>query len=484
VDRRAFIAGTAGLAAAVGLPGLRTTLAAPPSTLAIERRTLDVKGRAASVFGIRRPDGTHGLALGPGEPFRVDLANRIDEATIIHWHGQKAPYLQDGVADRNVPLIEASGTRRYDFVPTPGTHWMHAHHSLHEQALMAAPLVVHSAEDARADAQDVTVLLHDFSFRDPAEILAELTGGASGGHDMHAMDGSDAMAGMDTGAEGSAGHDMSAMAMPMDLNDVAYDAFLANDRTLDDPFVVVVERHGRVRLRLINGAASSAFWIDLGALQGTLIAVDGNPVAPVAGARFPMATAQRLDIAIDVPSGAAFPVFAQLEGSRQRTGFVLAAPGAAVGRYADLADMDAPPVDLTLETRLRATLPLAERPADLAFALVLGGTMAPYAWSIDGRLWPDAERPVIRQGQRVVIAMVNHSMMAHPMHLHGHHFQVVEINGAPFAGAVRDTVLVPAMGSVAVAFDADNPGRWPLHCHNLYHMATGMMTEVVYDAFA
>ncbi|MDE8343559.1 MAG: multicopper oxidase domain-containing protein, partial [Acidocella sp.] len=72
------------------------------------------------------------------------------------------------------------------------------------------------------------------------------------------------------------------------------------------------------------------------------------------------------------------------------------------------------------------------------------------------------------------------SMMSHPMHLHGHAFQVVAINGQAFNGAVRDTVLVPPMGNVRIAFDADNQGRWALHCHNLYHMMSGMMTEVRY----
>jgi FtsP/CotA-like multicopper oxidase with cupredoxin domain len=76
--------------------------------------------------------------------------------------------------------------------------------------------------------------------------------------------------------------------------------------------------------------------------------------------------------------------------------------------------------------------------------------------------------------------MMNASMMTHPMHLHGHVFQVVAINGSRINGAVRDTVLVPPMGSVRIAFNADNPGRWALHCHNLYHMMGGMMTEVRY----
>ena len=88
------------------------------------------------------------------------------------------------------------------------------------------------------------------------------------------------------------------------------------------------------------------------------------------------------------------------------------------------------------------------------------------------------------KGQRIVVEMSNRTRMAHPMHLHGHHFQVVALDGAAVSGAMRDTVLVPASGSVTVAFDADNPGRWLFHCHNLFHMATGMMTELAYNGIA
>ena len=73
-------------------------------------------------------------------------------------------------------------------------------------------------------------------------------------------------------------------------------------------------------------------------------------------------------------------------------------------------------------------------------------------------------------------------MMTHPMHLHGHHFQILAINGENFMGAVRDTVFVPPMAGVTFAFIADNPGGgWAFHCHHLYHMATGMMTTVAYS---
>jgi hypothetical protein len=75
------------------------------------------------------------------------------------------------------------------------------------------------------------------------------------------------------------------MQMHMDLNDVHYDAFLANDRTLADPQIVRVERGGHIRLRVINGASSSQFWIDLGDLVGRVVATDGHPVHPVAAPR-------------------------------------------------------------------------------------------------------------------------------------------------------------------------------------------------------
>jgi FtsP/CotA-like multicopper oxidase with cupredoxin domain len=101
--------------------------------------------------------------------------------------------------------------------------------------------------------------------------------------------------------------------------------------------------------------------------------------------------------------------------------------------------------------------------------------MADYTWGIAG------DPLTVRHGERIEIDMMNMSMMAHPMHLHGHHFQVTAIGGESFAGAVRDTVLVPPMQTVRIAFDAFNPARhWAFHCHHLYHMASGMMTTLSY----
>jgi FtsP/CotA-like multicopper oxidase with cupredoxin domain len=484
LTRRQILASGAVMAGAIPLLSTTRAAAAPETGNATLRltagtRTLDVVGKPARVFGLIGPNGKPGITLSPGERFQVDLVNQAGTSTLVHWHGQLPPWKQDGFPWPQTPPIPAGDTGSYDFAPIAGTYWMHSHQGMQEQGLMTAPLIVRSAEDMRADRQEVVLMLHDFSFSPPEQLLARLTkssgsqaampkGGMGNGMNMRSESMS-AMNAMDMGP-----------GMAMDLNDVDYDAFLANDRTFADPEVIRTEPGGRVRLRLINAASSSQFWIDLGALTGTVVAVDGHPVRPVRGTRLPLAMAQRLDVLIDLPGNGSYPIFAQVEGKRARTGIVLATSGAPVSRLAAEAGENAPPVDLSLERRLEAVAPLTPRAPDVTHRVILAGAMAPYAWSLNGEYWPNVTALMIAHGQRVEIEMVNHSMMAHPMHLHGHAFQVVALNGAPLAGAVRDTVLVPPMGNVTIAFDADNPGRWAFHCHNLYHMMTGMITEVRY----
>ena len=275
---------------------------------------------------------------------------------------------------------------------------------------------------------------------------------------------------------------MGAPAKP-DLNDVKYDAFLANDRTLADPDVIKVEPGGRVLLRIINSSAMSAYHIDLGTLNGELTAVDGFAVTPVKARNFPIAVAQRLDLRVALPRGSgAYPVLAVLEGDRKQTGVILVAGNAPVARIPELAKMPSSALTLDLECRLRALRPLIPRNADRVHTINLTGDMAKYIWSLNNVAWNPSVPPLpITTGERVELVMVNQTGMPHPMHLHGHEFQVVEIDGKRFSGAVRDTVLVPPGRRVVIAFDANNPpGTWAFHCHLLYHLGAGMFTTLRY----
>ena len=492
--RRELLGGIAALGAGtLARPSFGADRAAP-RILTVDSRIIEVAGRAAKVFKLAQPDGTHGLTLPADEAFRVELTNLLTKPTLVHWHGLTPPQGQDGVPVLQQQELARGATYAYDFaLSTPGTNWMHSHVGFQEQQLLAAPLVVTDPAEAALDEQPVVVLFHDFTFRDPAEILV----GLGGVPDMPGMEASGSMAGMshsgmampsgpmaDTGSQTVAGHEGMAMgSMKPDLNDVAYDAFLANDRTLDDPEVIAVAPGGRVRLRLINGASASNMHVDLGVLEGTLIAVDGMPVMPVVGSRFPLGIAQRLDIRLTLPRAVdAWPVLARIEGLTDRTGVILATDRASVRKLPPKGALAAPAVGFDLEAGLRARDSLPARVSARRHTVILDGTMTPYVWTIDGRTWNDHRALDVRLGERVEIEIRNPSMMAHPMHLHGHHFQVVAQDGRRFAGAVRDTLLVPPMHTVTVAFDADNPGRWAFHCHQLYHMAAGMFTEVRYLA--
>ena len=492
VSRRGFLAAGAAMAASFQFNSRALAQEPPALRLSATTRTLDINGRAATVFGLAGPQGS-GLVLNSGERFRVDLSNDLPVPTIIHWHGQIPPNGQDGVPDAPMAALAPGETRGYDFAPQPGTHWMHSHIPIQEMQLLAAPLIVRRPEDVRADRQEVVVLLHDFSFKSPEVVMAEITGGHGASHgaghgtpapvqgmDHGAMD----HGAMGNGAIGGMQHG-SMSGMEMDLNDHDWDAYLANDRTLADPEIIQVERGGRVRLRIINGAAATVFWIDTGTVAGRLVAVDGHDIRPLAGTRFGVAMGQRLDIELDLPGeSAAWPILALREGARERTGIVLAAPGASISRIAGMGETEAAAfdVDLAQEGQLLALDALPSRSVDRSHMVMLGGTMQPYVWTIDGAVW-GGHRPIgARSGERVELMFHNMSMMGHPMHLHGHSFQVVEINGRRMAGARRDTVYVPPMSMVTVAVDAGEAANWMLHCHHMPHLATGMMTEFAVEA--
>lgn len=454
-SRRSLLLGATTFAAAHALaPG--AAQAAGQKTLRLQTRQIEVGGKPATRYGVAQPSGAVGLVLDEGDLFDVKVENTLKVTSGLHWHGLNPPWQQDGVPWISGPPIAPGQSASYKFPAVPaGTRWMHSHFGLQEQDLLAAPLIIRETEAIRSGRQEVVVLFEDFSWSKPAAILERLRRPMAGGMEMSTPD----------------------------YNDVDYDAYLANDRTLADPQVVDVERSGEVRLRLINGSASTNFTIDLGADEGTLLSVDGNPVEPLKASLFPLATAQRADILVRLlGDGRPVPVLARGEGRRLQTGIVLRPRGAAIAKIPLEGAVDGPAVGLKQEVLLRALKPLPVRRVDRSVPVGLTGRMLGYSWSMPVHDMTGAPVTVVR-GERVELVMHNETMMAHPMHLHGHSFQVTEINDRKLAGALRDTVLVPPQATVKVAFDADNPGIWAYHCHNLYHMAAGMFTTLVYRGF-
>ena len=514
ISRRLFLARSAAVVATTlasdlvrAAAGASDAAAATPRELVVRKRTLEVNGRDAKILSIYQSNGTFGAVLEPGERFVFTVDNQLDDSTIVHWHGQTPPADQDGVPDLGVPLIGAGERRSYDYVARAGTHWMHSHQGLQHQRLLAAPLIVRTSDDVRADRHEIILFFEDFLYRDPDQVLADLIKSGGGNPDAAASRGAGEKPTILTGSPDNAAADlssdkgdmpmagtkMSGMQMPgtqtsgmpagmkMDLNDVDFDAYLANRRTLADPDVIRVEKGGRLRLRIINGASATNFHIDLSTLNGRVVAVDGNDVKPLPKKSVGVAMAQRIDILVDLPPGeGAWPIIARREGGKERTGVVLATAGGKVAKLSQTSANTAGPVTFELETQLSALKPLAPRPADAVFTLALDGSMRPYLWTINERAWPDRDVVGVKYDRRVAIDFVNKTQMAHPMHLHGHHFQVVALNGRRFSGALRDTVHVPPVSTVRVEVDTDNAGQWLLHCHNAYHQSAGMITSMAY----
>jgi FtsP/CotA-like multicopper oxidase with cupredoxin domain len=478
-SRRSFVASGGACAGAALLgcrgqassPSAENTQASNATRLQAKSRTLEINGRAATLMGLEQANGKQGLSFIVGQPFNVLLENQLSVPTAIHWHGLHPPNNQDGVPGLTQPVIAPNSSTLYNFPVQPsGTHWMHSHEGLQEAFLLSAPLIVHDSSD-KADEQEITLFLGDFSFTPPTEIYAKLRKPAAGAMAM--------------------GGNMPAKGMAMgkaDANDVDYDAYLINDRTLADPEVVRVEKNARLRLRIINGSSGTNFFVDLGDLKGELIATDGMPVNPVSGSHFPLAIAQRIDVRLQFPREGAFPILALRENATEQAGIILATPGASIRKLPLKNASPAGMLTLDLEKQLSAATPLASKPIDQSFDLRLQGNMARYEWPINGIIFDTANPGTqkaqvhVKRGQRIALKFINETPMSHPMHLHGHSFQVIDINGTPLNGALRDTVLVPPKSSVTVAFDANNPGIWYVHCHILWHLAAGMATLVQYEA--
>lgn len=429
----------------------------PATLLNITEREINVNGRKASIYTLVQPDGTFGLTAKKGEQFNVRLINHLHVPTSIHWHGILLPNDQDGVAFITQYPIYPGIEYHYTFpLVQAGTFFMHAHYGLQEQKLLSAPLILLDEDEFPSIKNDRVIVLTDFSFKSPSEIFYELR----------------------------CSSDKMKMKPGNDIVDVQYDAFLANFKTFDSPEIFEFPPESQVRLRFINASSATNFWIFLGDLEGEAIAVDGNRIVPLRDHTFELGIAQRIDIKITIPKeGGTFPILAQGEGTNMLTGVIVKTAEASLPQLNSITPQTAKALSNEQELKLKALNPLPSKKIDRKVLVELGGEMAHYRWTLNGKSWPEAPPILVEKGERVEMTFKNATAMTHPMHFHGHVFQVTEIDGKILNGAMRDTVLVSPWSTVRIQFDANNPGVWPLHCHLLYHLEAGMFTVVRYKGY-
>lgn len=488
MDRRRFLQWT-GLAAAATLTDTSSRAIAQSESAAAVRypvtKSLSIDWTEVS------PDGTpvkaitvngklpgDGIRVREGDHVRFVVENRMaKDSSSVHWHGLLVPCPMDGVPGVTSYPIEPRGVAVYEYpIRQSGTYWYHSHTGLQEQRGLSGPFIIEAKNEPLAYDQEYVVFLQDWLHTDPDEIIPNLR---KGGMKMDGMkmpvDKKD-MKGMDHSKH-------AGMKMPMDktdLADVAYPTFLCNGRSPKDPQVFAANVGDRVRLRVINGSASTYFKFKVDGHPIEVTHCDGQPIKPVKADWFLIGTGERYDIIVRLEKSGCFAVRGMAQdGSGTAIGLLcsrdakpMAEMGMAMWEGEEFAYQDAVAPSET-------TLP--DGPVRVV-KLALNGDMMKYVWTINDQIYPKAEPLPIKAGERIRVELSNHTMMYHPMHLHGHFFRLLGVAGEERFAPLKDTLSVAPKQSLAFEFFADNPGRWFFHCHNLYHFEAGMARVFEYQS--
>lgn len=442
-----------------------------------------------------------------GDTLALTLANHLPQATSLHWHGIALRNDMDGVPGLTQRDVRPGAEFTYRFaVPHPGTYWFHPHSGTQQDRGLYAPLIVEDPKEPLQYDKEWVVVLDDWvdgvDGSTPDGVLAELRGGM-GGHDGGGMD----HGGMDHGGmDHGGGHDMSKMSktsmqtgdgspkpspagpsrMMMgaksdllggDAGDVAYPHYLINGRTPQAPSTFTARPGDRIRLRIVNAGGDTAFRVALGGHEMTVTHTDGYPVEHARTDALLLGMGERYDVLVTAKDGV-FPLTALAEGKKAAALAVLRTGGGAA------PSAKARPKELTgrLRTADKLTaagsVALKSRTPDRTVRLQLTGGMAAYDWAFDKKPYTADQRHPVRAGERVRLVFANSTSMWHPVHLHGHTFALANAAGRPR----KDTAVVLPNATLTVDFDADNPGLWMVHCHNVYHAEAGMMTVLGYRA--
>jgi len=468
IDRRRFLMTSAAATLSAAVPS-RWPQAAGPAPFALTAAPHEVK-----LIGPDEPATAvwayNGAVPGPvlrarrGDTMRIAFSNGLDEATTIHWHGLRIPNAMDGVPYLTQDPIGPGNSFAYEFpLQDAGTFWYHPHVNTPIQVGrgLAGALIVDETDPPAVD-RDVVWALDDWRLQKDATFVP-------------------------FGA----------------LHDAAHGGRFGNVATINgtdlDPFEVTAGE--RLRLRLINAANARIFGLLIKEHDPWLIAVDGHPVKPrkLKDGRAIVAPGMRLDLIVDM-TGNPGDSFDVIDGAYQRQTYRIARIG-----YRDASPLrrDRPP-PVALEPNPVA-VPDMKSSADHEMVFQ-GGAMGGLreaafkgeakslrdlaamgmVWAVNGEVLPPMEAgdvgdPMLdlKLGRSYRLRWTNDTAFDHPIHMHGHSFHVLARNGVPLdEPQIQDTVLIAPEETVDVAFVADNPGDWALHCHVLEHAAAGMMGYV------
>jgi FtsP/CotA-like multicopper oxidase with cupredoxin domain len=492
--------------------------------LVIDRTNVSIEGVERRLFTVNGQIAGPTLRWTEGEEVTINVTNRLKEETSIHWHGVLVPADMDGVPGISFDGIKPGATFTYRFtVRQTGTYWYHSHSGGQEQEGLYGPIMIAPAKGERIKAdRDYIVMLSDQHTMSAAAIMRKLKQDADYFDDRRrtlpdlARDLARAKSGDERQAIISDRLMWGEMRMePTDLADVSGYTFLVNGRGPTDNWTGLFKSGEKVRLRFINGSAMTIFDTSIPGLRMSVVQADGNDVQPVAVDQFRIGPGETYDVIVEPREDRAYSIAAE---SIDRRGFAratlaprqgMSVPMPAARPPGQLTAMDmgmgmggmnmsgmdmskmnmspfplVPPADAPPEAKVlnyadlkrldhRYALPGPTRTIELR----LTGNMDRYIWSFDDRKYEDDPALHFSEGETVRLVLRNETMMNHPIHLHGLWMDLD--NGAGADRPRKHTIIVPPGRNVTVNVTMSAPGRWPFHCHLLFHMMSGMFREFV-----
>ena len=416
--------------------------------------------------------GYNGTSPGPilrmreGKMVTVDVINDTDAAEFVHWHGLLVPAAVDGAEEEGTPPVPAGGRRRYQFTPKPaGTRWYHSHAmamgDLHRGSYTGQYgfLMIDSGTNPGHYDQEVFLALRDWEpfYTDQYVDMDEV--GAPPGPQPEKP------ARLDTRANG--------------LEPISQ-VYSINDKALGAGEPIRVRQGTRVLVHLLNASALENRTIALPGHEFHVLALDGNPVPTPGPAKvITLGPGERVDAYVEMNRPGVW-ILGAIDDMIRNTGLGVVIEYANQHREPQWAPQPGVFWDYTkfgwpmgLPGTAARGGKAAQHVIDMVFDKVPGGARPFNLWTVNGKPYPHEKEFVLQEGQRYRINFRNRTDDSHPVHLHRHLFELIDVNGRPTSGIMKDTVVVPLYGRVSVDLVADQPGLSLFHCHIQAHMDYG-----------
>jgi FtsP/CotA-like multicopper oxidase with cupredoxin domain len=459
-------------------------------TLTARQSNLEVEpGKTLPVWTFNNSVPGPEIRVEQGDKVKITLKNELPEPASIHWHGVPVPISMDGIPGVTQNAVQPGSTFTYEFTANvPGTYWYHSHQDSVNQidrGLYGAFIV--EAKEDKVD-RDYTIMLDEWN----SSGTANMNMGNMSSMDHNTMNMSSPSASPSnephSGQEGNAPSNEPAAAHNMNM----YDLLTINGKSGTAIDNLTVKQGDKVRLRLINAGYKSHI-LHLHGHEWKVTATDGQPVnnpQPLKDSFLSIAPGERYDVEFEANNPGQW--YLEAHGSEPGVKGMkvkIAYEGSSeVKDQPNDAVINLPFFDLARYGQTGNTSFTLEQKYDLEYTMNLGteDKNGQQVFTINGKAYPNTDAIPVKEGDKVKVKLVNNSKVDdHPMHLHGHFFQVLSKNGKPLEGSpiVKDTLNLKPGEEYVVAFEADNPGDWMFHCHDLHHASAGMVTHMLYSDY-